>query len=424
MEPIAFDRAVDELRATLPKVFSLSAALPPPPEPEVVEEVAPPHFIAVRTEDGAVRLRGDVPDEQLGQTAETLAEAKFGFDTVINETVIRDDLPGGWSARVVGGLEGLGLLQTGQLEITATEVKLTGTTPSDEVQDRLRDVLAERLPDTAVALDVWTDEQLLVDQVLAVPAVLCAERLTLVLEAAQISFPPGETSIDETSLPIVDRLATILQECPGARFEIGGHTDSQGSESGNMALSQARADAVLAALLERGVDTVFLYARGYGESEPIADNGTEEGRAMNRRIAFSLVPGEDEVEADTEAGEILQAEDETQEDTGIETSRGESPTVIVVPAGTDPATVLPEAQDAAGNDAAASVAASDEPAQEPAPTVGDAAENAPAGSEDAPADATEEAGGEPDAPPAAEPDPDAPPRPMPRPESVSAGEGN
>ena len=71
-------------------------------------------------------------------------------------------------------------------------------------------------------------------------------------------------------------------------MEIGGHTDSQGSEGGNQALSQARAEAVLLALQGRRVDVSGMTATGYGEAQPIADNQTEEGREANRRIEFVL----------------------------------------------------------------------------------------------------------------------------------------
>ena len=75
-------------------------------------------------------------------------------------------------------------------------------------------------------------------------------------------------------------------------MEIGGHTDSEGSESGNQRLSQERAEAVLAALRERDLPLPEVTARGYGESAPVADNATAEGRAQNRRIAFSLAVAE------------------------------------------------------------------------------------------------------------------------------------
>ena len=68
--------------------------------------------------------------------------------------------------------------------------------------------------------------------------------------------------------------------------EIGGHTDDRGSDDANQALSEARATAIVAFMAERGVPEAGLRAVGYGESQPIADNETAEGRAENRRISF------------------------------------------------------------------------------------------------------------------------------------------
>jgi OOP family OmpA-OmpF porin len=102
---------------------------------------------------------------------------------------------------------------------------------------------------------------------------------------------------------VLDELAGILSNCPPMKMEIGGHTDSQGSEGGNQALSQARAEAVLLALQGRRVDVSGMTAVGYGETKPIADNGSEEGREANRRIEFLLVgaPQAAEVPAEAEA---------------------------------------------------------------------------------------------------------------------------
>ena len=73
-------------------------------------------------------------------------------------------------------------------------------------------------------------------------------------------------------------------------MEIGGHTDSQGNAASNLTLSFARAESVLAALGARGVDTSVYEAQGYGETQPIADNETPEGREANRRITFTVGP--------------------------------------------------------------------------------------------------------------------------------------
>ena len=93
----------------------------------------------------------------------------------------------------------------------------------------------------------------------------------------------------------LDRIAAILNSCPGTPFEIAGHTDSDASEAYNIDLSQRRVAAVLRALTERGVDTTGFIARGYGESQPIASNATAAGKAQNRRVEFRLL---DDVDGD------------------------------------------------------------------------------------------------------------------------------
>ena len=80
-----------------------------------------------------------------------------------------------------------------------------------------------------------------------------------------------------------------MKECEGIEIEIGGHTDSQGREEMNQQLSLQRARAVLNELRLRRVLTSTVSAVGYGESQPIADNGTEDGREVNRRIEFRLI---------------------------------------------------------------------------------------------------------------------------------------
>lgn len=114
------------------------------------------------------------------------------------------------------------------------------------------------------------------------------------IEASPILFNSGSAEIDEASATILDELAQAIMAAPGIPVEIVGHTDDSGGEALNQALSQDRAIAVLNRLVELGVDVTRLKARGAGEAEPIADNGTPEGQAANRRIAFEFEGATDE----------------------------------------------------------------------------------------------------------------------------------
>ncbi len=105
----------------------------------------------------------------------------------------------------------------------------------------------------------------------------------------QITFETGSALLTPESTVIIDSVAAILNSAPGLRVEVHGHTDSDGDDVRNEVLSQERADAVILALAQRGVDQSRLTGVGFGESKPIEPNITEEGRAVNRRIEFLVV---------------------------------------------------------------------------------------------------------------------------------------
>ena len=104
-----------------------------------------------------------------------------------------------------------------------------------------------------------------------------------------ILFQSGAAIIAANSEPALDELATYLAACPGTAINIEGHTDASGDPQLNLALSVARAEAVVNALVARDIAPSRLYAVGYGASTPIADNETPEGKQLNRRIVVSIL---------------------------------------------------------------------------------------------------------------------------------------
>lgn len=122
------------------------------------------------------------------------------------------------------------------------------------------------------------------------PAVDCQKLFDEVLADREIEFDSARATIRSSSSDLLDKLADVIRQCPEAKVEIGGHTDATGSTSYNQALSERRAVAVRDALIARGADAANLTAVGYGESRPIADNNTREGRARNRRTEFKVQP--------------------------------------------------------------------------------------------------------------------------------------
>ncbi len=101
-----------------------------------------------------------------------------------------------------------------------------------------------------------------------------------------ILFETGKATLKPESMEEIQKVADYMKKDSSARFEVQGHTDNQGSDAINDPLSQQRAEAVVKALEGMGVDPFNLRAVGKGSHEPVADNGTDEGRAKNRRVEF------------------------------------------------------------------------------------------------------------------------------------------
>ncbi len=107
-----------------------------------------------------------------------------------------------------------------------------------------------------------------------------------------VNFHSGSDELTDKSLAILDKVASSLKSHKGLRLEVAGHTDSLGNDTLNLDLSQRRAEAVREYLVSKGVDAGMLEAKGYGETQPIADNATAAGRAKNRRVELKRLDGE------------------------------------------------------------------------------------------------------------------------------------
>lgn len=104
-----------------------------------------------------------------------------------------------------------------------------------------------------------------------------------------IFFEFDKSTILQQSFFELMRLITLLNTYPDMKIEVGGHTDSKGSDSYNQRLSESRAKAVADYLISKGISERRLQYRGYGKSKPIDTNETEEGRAKNRRVEFKIM---------------------------------------------------------------------------------------------------------------------------------------
>ncbi len=285
-DPALFDRVVGELETALPDVFVLHAVLT---EPETQEQSGPVEFTATRSPEGLVQLRGRLEDEALRDMVDSFAKAAFGSNQVYTATRLVSDLPEDWSVRVLAGLDALSQLNNGALTVTPDYVELSGITHDPQAKARIAGQLSEQLGD-AQDFNLLIAYQAPPEPEDALPdPEQCEEQIAEIQSASKIAFEPGSATIAAESRDTVNQIADILRECGPIRMEIQGHTDSQGREEMNLQLSQSRAQSILTELRGRRIPTSSYTAVGYGETQPIADNDTEEGREENRRIEFRLV---------------------------------------------------------------------------------------------------------------------------------------
>ncbi|WP_421793683.1 OmpA family protein [Hydrocarboniphaga effusa] len=127
---------------------------------------------------------------------------------------------------------------------------------------------------------------------------LAGERISLagcgtgdVITLHGVNFEFDKSKLTPNAKTILNNVADELREYPSISVELAGHTDGKGSDEYNQQLSQARADSVRAYLVEAGVASERMTDVGYGESQPVADNETEEGRELNRRVELKILGG-------------------------------------------------------------------------------------------------------------------------------------
>ncbi|SEW32336.1 Outer membrane protein OmpA [Cognatiyoonia koreensis] len=164
-------------------------------------------------------------------------------------------------------------------------------TQKEQLQSEL-DQLSTELATSKAELDTRdakiAELQTLANQPAVTPESVCQQKSDSLLADGSIDFEPGTTTLAANAMPLLESIAATAISCShvDVRLEIEGHTHSGGGLASNLLLSNGRAMAVYDALLELGVPSNAMRAVGYGDSDPIADNASEDGRQLNQRIAL------------------------------------------------------------------------------------------------------------------------------------------
>lgn len=246
---------------------------------------APPYVFQANKDPvtSTVTFSGSAPENGRRQIV-TAAARKFFSDVIIDSLRVSLGAPMGFTNAAIVALGDLSRLSTGSLVITDRTVKLTGDAFYDAAAAQIRDTLQSRLPQG------WTAETEISVKPLAgaVDSAVCQRLFSEILAKGRIRFESGKSNIDPDSYSLLDQLVAIAMRCPTTMVEVAGHTDTDGDDAANQALSQRRARAVVDYMTAAGLSGERLMAQGYGSAHPIASNDTEEGKTQNRRIEFTV----------------------------------------------------------------------------------------------------------------------------------------
>ena len=245
---------------------------------------APPYVFQAYKDPVAVTLTlsGYVPDNNVHAAIVQAAQRKFVAEKVVDNLKASVGAPAGFSAAVVPALGALSRLSTGTLVVTDREVKLSGDALYEGAATQIRAGLGKDFPQGFQ----FKPEISVKPAAAPVDPTVCQQLFSEQLGKGRIRFEPARATLDADSTALLDRLIEIALRCPAANIEVAGHTDGDGEDAFNQALSEKRAQAVVDYLVKAGLPASRFTATGYGSTQPVAGNDTDEGKAQNRRIEF------------------------------------------------------------------------------------------------------------------------------------------
>jgi len=245
---------------------------------------APPYIFQVYKDTVAVTLTltGYVPDNNVHAALVQAAGRKFFNEKVVDNLKASVGAPSGFANAVLPALGALSRLSTGTLVVSDREVKLSGDALYEAAANQMRAGLGKEFPQG------WQYKPEISVKPAAAPvdATVCQQLFAELLTKGRIRFESGKADIVADSAGLLDRLIETALRCPTANIEIAGHTDADGEEAANRTLSEKRAQAVTDYLVRAGLPADRFTPVGYGSTQPVAGNDTDEGKAQNRRIEF------------------------------------------------------------------------------------------------------------------------------------------
>jgi len=244
---------------------------------------------------GKIRYSGVVPDEQTKQNVMNQLKSTFGEGNISGDISVDSRArAAGWTSGLAAALPNF---KTSGSEVTfdGNSINVGGTMSENAKGNtvaKLKSIYGDgmRIGAFEAATAVTEANRRAIEALSSLRPGFTAEELVNALNMNIINFPSGSAQIPQESMPVLEQSASAIKSAPaGTVLEVRGYSDNAGNPAANQNLSQQRADSVRRFLIDKGVNSDSLVAKGYGGSKPIAGNDMEGGRFRNRHIEYKVL---------------------------------------------------------------------------------------------------------------------------------------
>jgi OmpA-OmpF porin, OOP family len=244
--------------------------------------------LKISADSGIATLNGVVPDQVTKASLINSAEKVFGLSNVVDKLEINSKLAEPiWVDQAKAAFPLLkSNVSNGTFVFKDKTVEVRGEISGEDAKTKIL-----RAMDSVAGVDLTVNDQLQITNARSARSKKAGPlqlKLNELLIGKSIEFDTSSSRLRSESHKLLDTIAAALKADADTKIEIGGHTDSKGTETKNVRLSERRAEAVKKYLVDHGITISRIKAVGYGSSQPIADDSTFDGQRQNRRIEFQV----------------------------------------------------------------------------------------------------------------------------------------
>ena len=251
---------------------------------KISPKIVIPYTFNLRVNERELILEGYMPSVEAKKELLKFCSGHYKSRKIIDKVDVASGNPSLWNTLILSLVKEMKKLDVALVNIVDNRAQISGKVKTQKLKNEF-----------ISSLEHFNKKYQILEHLVSMdePIKVCQEQFDKLLKYQKIKFDIGKSTLRPESNTLILELVNVSSLCPQANLKIIGHTDSLGNNEANKKLSLNRSKAVVSRLFQEGVLLDRMHASGQGESEPIANNSTKEGRAKNRRIEFKVIMKEE-----------------------------------------------------------------------------------------------------------------------------------